>query len=229
MYLSCAIVEDLQVAADHLANCCLRSRKLNLLGQYRDAGSALEALSMTPADILFLDVEMPGGTGFELLDRLPYKPVVILTTSKEEYAYSAFEYRVADFLKKPFSFQRFMAAVDRAYGERKPAQTASPLTHLFVRHQGKLLRLRSEDILYAESMRDYVRLVTPAEKYICHQSMRNLEQLLDPSVFMRVHRSYLVNMLRVEDIRETELRINGISIPVSKNLRPEVLRRITIL
>ena len=101
MKMNCVIIEDLKVAADYLSRCCEKSGRLEVKGHFPDVKSALEYLNKNTVELLFLDVEMPGATGFELLDSIAYKPEVILTTSKEEYAYNAFEYHVTDFLKKP--------------------------------------------------------------------------------------------------------------------------------
>ncbi len=113
MKIKCAIIEDLKVAADYLTRCCEKSEQLEVKGHFPDVKSALEFLNTNTVDLLFLDVEMPGATGFELLDNIAYKPKVILTTSKEEYAYNAFQYNVADFLKKPFTYARFLEAVSK--------------------------------------------------------------------------------------------------------------------
>ena len=100
MNLNCVIIEDLKVAADYLVRCCEKSGRVEVKGQFPDVASALEYLNSNTVDLLFLDVEMPGATGFELLDHIAYKPKVILTTSKEKYAYNAFQYNVADFFEE---------------------------------------------------------------------------------------------------------------------------------
>ena len=113
MSWSAVIVEDLQVAADYLAKCCEKSGQVEVKAHFTNVAEALDYLNKNSVDILFLDVEMPGATGFELLDQLAYYPKVFLTTSKSEYAYDAFEYNVTDFLKKPFTYQRFQEALNK--------------------------------------------------------------------------------------------------------------------
>src|SRR5687767_9889787 len=127
MSLTCVIVEDLQVAADFLVRCCQKSGQVEVKGHFTNAEEALKYLNANTVDLIFLDVEMPGSTGFELLDQLMYKPRVILTTSKTEYAYNAFEYKVTDFLKKPFTYQRFTEALQKAIeaGESTPASNGA--------------------------------------------------------------------------------------------------------
>src|ERR1700720_1630028 len=113
MSLSCIIVEDLQVAANYLMKCCEKSKLVDVKGHFTNVPDALTFVNENTVDLIFLDVEMPGPNGFELIDQIPFLPGIILTTSKKEYAYDAFEYKVTDFLKKPFSYERFLEAVQK--------------------------------------------------------------------------------------------------------------------
>ena len=230
MKISCVIIEDLKVAADYLARCCEKSGRVEVKGHFPDVKSALEFLNSNTVDVLFLDVEMPGATGFELLDSIAYKPKVILTTSKEKYAYDAFQYHVSDFLKKPFAYNRFIEALDKV-SVNDDAVPAKPYggNHIFIKSDGKLVRLNNDDILFIESMGDYVKFVTRDKKYVTYNSIKNLEEKVNKDCFMKVHRSYIINLLKIDDIRENDLFINGIEIPISKNLRADVLKRLTIL
>ncbi len=232
MKMNCVIIEDLKVAADYLSRCCEKSGRIEVMGHFPDVKSALEYLNNNTVDLLFLDVEMPGATGFELLDNIAYKPKVILTTSKEEYAYNAFEYKVEDFLKKPFTYNRFIEALDKVSAENEISGTpgkSNSGNHIFIKSDGKLIRLNNEDILFIESMGDYVKFVTREKKYVTYNSIKNLEEKVNKDYFMKVHRSYIINLLKIDDIRENDLFINGIEIPISKNLRADVLKRLTIL
>lgn len=232
MKMNGVIIEDLKVAADYLERCCAKSGVVDVKGHFPDVKSALEYLNSNTVDLLFLDVEMPGATGFELLDNLAYKPKVILTTSKEEYAYNAFQYNVTDFLKKPFSYNRFIDALNKVFGEKSINPSDRNTTagdHIFIKSDGKLIRLKNDDILFIESMGDYVKFVTRDKKYVSYNSIKNLEAKVNKEYFMKVHRSYIINLLKIDDIRENDLFINGIEIPISKNLRADVLKRLTIL
>ena len=224
------IVEDLQVAADYLAKCCEKSGVLDVKGHFTNVEQALEYLNKNSVDVLFLDVEMPGATGFDLLDQLAYYPKVILTTSKSEYAYNAFEYNVTDFLKKPFTYQRFQEALNKltaAAGENNISSTATD--HIFIKCDGKLVRLNNDDILYIESMGDYVKFVTSDKKYITHNTIKNLEEKVNRQCFIKVHRSYIININKIDDIRENDLYIKGNEIPVSKAHKADVLKRLNII
>lgn len=230
MKINCVIVEDLKVAADYLQRCCQKSGQVEVQGHFPDVASALVHLNEHPADLLFLDVEMPGATGFDLLDQLAYKPQVILTTSKPEYAFNAFEYHVTDFLKKPFTYQRFLEALQKVSIPTDMVTIDNDNNdHIFIKTDGKLVRLNNEDILYIESMGDYVKFVTPEKKYITHNTIKALEEKINRNHFMKVHRSYIINLDKIDDIRENDLFIRGTEIPISKSHKPDVLRRLNII
>ncbi|HEU4610287.1 MAG TPA: LytTR family DNA-binding domain-containing protein [Chitinophagaceae bacterium] len=230
MKINCVIVEDLKVAADYLQRCCQKSGQVEVQGHFPDVASALAHLNEHPADLLFLDVEMPGATGFDLLDQLAYKPQVILTTSKPEYAFNAFEYHVTDFLKKPFTYQRFLEALQKVSIPTDMVTIDNDNNdHIFIKTDGKLVRLNNEDILYIESMGDYVKFVTPEKKYITHNTIKALEEKINRNHFMKVHRSYIINLDKIDDIRENDLFIRGTEIPISKSHKPDVLRRLNII
>jgi DNA-binding LytR/AlgR family response regulator len=232
MSLSCIIVEDLQVAADYLNRCCEKSGQVTVQGHFANVTDALQFLNTTSVDLLFLDVEMPGATGFDLLDQIAFTPKVILTTSKPEYAYDAFEYNVSDFLKKPFTYQRFLDALKKV---SQPAiQTTDTLAetgidHIYIKSDGKLIRLNNTDILYIESMGDYVKFVTMDKKYVTHNTIKNLEEKVSKQDFMKVHRSYIININKISNIRESGLYINGTEIPISKSHKQDVLKRLNII
>jgi DNA-binding LytR/AlgR family response regulator len=231
MNWSCVIVEDLQVAADYLTKCCEKSGQVDIKGHFSNVSEALEYLNKNSVDLLFLDVEMPGATGFDLLDQLAFYPKVILTTSKSEYAYNAFEYNVTDFLKKPFTYQRFLEALQKlsaaAPGENDISSTATD--HIFIKSDGKLVRLNNDDILFIESMGDYVKFVTADKKYVTHNTIKNLEEKVNRQTFMKVHRSYIININKIDDIRENDLFIKGNEIPISKAHKSDVLKRLNII
>lgn len=231
MPLSCIIVEDLQVAADYLGRCCEKSGLVTVKAHYTNVAEALEYLNKNAIDLLFLDVEMPGATGFDLLDQLAYHPKVILTTSKSEYAYNAFEYNVTDFLKKPFTYQRFLDAVHKLIANSSTDNIPAPGNndHIFIKSDGKLVRLKNDDILFMESMGDYVKFVTTDKKYVTHNTIKHLEEKINKQCFIKVHRSYIINITKIDDIRENDLFIKGFEIPISKAHRAEIIKRLNII
>jgi len=229
MNLSCVIVEDLAVAAEFLKKCCERNGQTEVKGHFTNVKDALAFLNEYIVDLIFLDVEMPGEDGFYLLDQLSFTPKVILTTSKTEYAYTAFEHNVTDFLKKPFSYQRFTEAIKKVISSIEISQNEKGEDHIFIKSDGKLIRLLNDDILYIESMGDYVKFVTADKKYVAHHTIKSMEEKTNRQVFMKVHRSYIINITKVENIRENALYIKGMEIPISKAHRPSVMNRINIL
>jgi len=231
MNLKSVIVEDLQVAADYLAKCCEKSGQIEVEAHFPNVQEALVYLNEHSVDLLFLDVEMPGATGFDLLDQLAYFPKVILTTSKSEYAYNAFEYNVTDFLKKPFTYQRFLESLQKlTSGTTENNNITSTATdHIFIKSDGKLVRLNNDDILYIESMGDYVKFVTADKKYVTHNTIKNLEEKVNRGTFIKVHRSYIINITKIDDIRENDLFIKGNEIPISKSHRSDIMKRLNII
>jgi len=228
MRFTSLIVEDLKPAADHLRKLCERSGIIDLKGHFICAEDALDYLSGNLVDLVFLDVEMPGMSGFEMLDQLVYRPQVILTTSKTEYAYDAFEYKVCDFLKKPFTYDRFTEALQKVE-QRKSQSEGEEGDQIFIKVDGKLVRLRYDDILFMESMGDYVKFVTADRKFITHNTMKNLETKFSGRGFLKVHRSYMVNLNAIDDIQDNTLYVKGNQIPVSKTNRSSVFERINIV
>src|SRR6201999_2718909 len=160
MKLSCIIVEDIQIAADFLRKFCEKSDLIEVKGHFLNVADALDFLDQEKVDMLFLDVEMPGANGFDLLDRLTYSPMIILTTSKTEYAFDAFQYHVDDYLKKPFTYKRFQEAIQNLH-QKLAAAVPTPNTapsaipipqtdseYLFIKAEDKLIKLKKDDILF---------------------------------------------------------------------------------
>ena len=190
------IVEDIQMAADFLRKFCEKSGLVEVKGHFLNVADALAFLDKENVDLIFLDVEMPGATGFELMDSLTYRPKVILTTSKTEYAFDAFQYHVDDYLKKPFTYKRFLESIEKIQKVGATTEVSVEADHLFIKVDTKLVKLMNNDILYVESMGDYVKFVTPEKKYVSLNTLKNLEEKLSKSSFLKVHRSYRRSPLR---------------------------------
>jgi len=228
MKLNCIIVDDEPLSRSFLENYCERSKQLTVQGSFANAEDALEFLRKTEIDLVFLDVEMPGINGFQLLDQLPYMPKVIMTTSKTDYAFTAFEYKVTDFLKKPIQYNRFMDAIRKVI-EIFETTTAHPEDNdVFIKSEGKYTRLNYDDILFIEGMGDYVKYVTSSKKYVTHSTMKAVEEKMQKHHFLKVHRSFIVNIKKIKDIQDNSLVIEGNVIPISKSNKNEVLERLRI-
>lgn len=226
---SCIIVEDEPLARDFLRKYCEKSNLLDLKGTFPDAEQALSFLHNNEIEIVFLDVEMPGANGFQLLDQLLYMPKVILTSSKTEYAFTAFQYNVSDYLKKPIPYNRFIEAVNKVIQLLDSTTVETTTEDIFIKSEGKLIRLSYDEILYIESMGDYVKYITENKKYLTHSTLKAVEDKMDKKHFLKVHRSYIVNARKIKDIQDNNLVINGNVIPISKSHKQEVLERLKIL
>jgi len=245
MATTCIIVEDIQIAADFLKKFCEKSELIEVKGHFLNVADALEFLDKQRVDLIFLDVEMPGASGFDLLDSLTYSPRIILTTSKTEYAFDAFQYHVNDYLKKPFTYKRFLEAIRKiqqpvphlaALQPAMAAQQALPAPapaadsdFLFIKSEDKLIKIKKDDILFLESMRDYVKFVTSGKSYITYSTLKNMEEKLIGPTFLKVHRSYIVNITKIDDIRGNTIYLLGNQVPIGKGHKEDVATRLNIL
>ncbi len=238
MKYKCIIVDDEPLARDFLARYCEKYGNLEVVASVEDANNAIEFLSSNEVDIIFLDVEMPGSSGFQVLDNISYLPKVVLTTSKTDYAFDAFQYNVADYLKKPITYLRFTESIAKIIAMQAPvaAQAVAnvqdvnaPTEDIFIKADGKFTRLSFKEILYIESMGDYVKYFTSVKNYLTHCTLKSVEEKIKNQPFMKVHRSYIVNLQKIKDIQDHSLVIDGKVIPISKSFRSEVMERINIV
>lgn len=200
--------------------------------------SALEAFNFLlkePVDLLLLDVEMPEMSGLELLQNLPTRPLVILITSKTEYAAEAFNLNVADYIVKPVTLTRFMAAIQKAHelfaGKHNAVEKSTEKDYLFVRADGALNKVRFDEILWVQALVDYVQFVTSnGKKHTVHSTMKGVESHLSDPRFVRTHRSYIVNVDKIDRIEEGSMIIIGKQIiPMSEQYKTEVNKRLNLL
>lgn len=236
MQLKVIIVEDEPLSRGFIERYCEKLGDLEIAGSFEDAESALEYLHKNEIDIIFLDVEMPGISGFQLLDQMMYMPKVILTTSKTDYAFDAFQYGVADYLKKPITFNRFQEALGKIKNslnkESQPQANLTPdsnLKEIYIKSDGKLTRLSFQEILYIESVGDYVKYITATKNYMALSTLKSVEEKMEGNGFMKVHRSYIVNLHKIKDIQDNTLVIEGKVIPISRSYQSEVKSRINVV
>lgn len=235
MTLKCLIVDDELMARKALERLCDKRNELEVAAICEDAEEALKVLKSQEIDLLFLDVELPGLNGLQLLDQLPYMPIVIMTTSKTEYAFDAFQYQVNDYLKKPITLPRFMQAIDKILEQRSSVtaktdtSTKIESNDIFVKEEGRYIRLAYQDILYIENVGDYAKIRTNRGSHVIYTTMKTLEEKLPASIFFRVHRSFIINLSKIVDIEESNLVIEEKVIPISRANKPELMERINLL
>jgi len=230
--VSCLIIEDEKPAQDILRNFVGKTDWLSLSGVFNDAVDALDYLRTHTIDLLFLDIQLPSLTGLQFLRTLPNPPAVIITTAYSEYALDAFELHVLDYLKKPFSFDRFLKAVnrypeslDRSIPKKPGAASVQPFGFFNVNKTMK--KVMFDDLLYVESMREYIYLHTTKGKVITKMSTHEIESILGER-FLRIHRSFIVNVDKVSAFNAEEIFIDAKNIPIGisyKKQVDEVLRK----
>jgi DNA-binding LytR/AlgR family response regulator len=221
--LRCLVIDDEPLAIDVVVNYL----KQVGVGHIATSGSGVEAfhlLHQQTFDLLFLDIQMPQLTGFELLKSLPQRPLVVITTAYRDYAVEGFEWAVLDYLVKPFSFPRFLQTMEKA--TRALQQPIDDNNFLFLRVDQQWVRIDLDTLLYIESLRDYVRIVTKTKTYIVHLALTDLTARLPAERFIRVHRSYTLALDRVDRISQHCAHIGDVRIPIARAHRQEVYRRL---
>ena len=229
------IIDDNKIARSVLRQLASQVKDLTVAGECADAVEAYEFLrtSTVDIDLLLLDIEMPGMTGLELVKNLGDKrPVIVFTTSKREYAVEAFDLNVADYIVKPVTPARFIQAMEKVRELLESAGEEMKWTNeefIFIRDSNIVRRLRLDEILYAEAMGDYVKLYTPGKFYAVHTTLKTVEERLPASLFLRVHRSYLVALSKIDTIQDGALIVNGKPLPVADAYRKALNTRMNIL
>lgn len=227
MKIKCVITDDEPFARKGLKGYVEKVDFLSLVGECENALQLNTLLKTQDVDLLFLDIEMPYLSGLDFLSGLQNPPKVILTTAYEQYALKGYEFNVSDYLLKPISFERFLKAVNRIYEacekEQKVEETDN---YIFVKSGGLYKKIIFDDILYVESMENYVVIYTSSSKEIIHSTLKNMMEVLPSSIFLQVHRSYIVNVHQIQSVDGNQLIIGTYKIPVGKGLREEVFRTI---
>ncbi len=232
MALKTVIIDDEKIAIKSLENLCRKVATLDLKASFQDPIEALNYVTKQSIDLMLLDIEMPELTGLELLDKLPSLPQVIFTTSNKEYAYEAFEYEVTDFIKKPITKDRFLKSIQKAVSRDsylKEIARDSNLKEIYVRVDGRLVRISIDDILYFENVGDYVKVITVDKVHVINIALKHLHVKLNHPRLLKVHRSYIVNMDKIKDIQENTLVINKKVIPISRAHKAIVMNAINII
>ncbi len=230
MKINCVIVDDEPLARKGLKEYIADIEFLQLRGEFENALKATEILATQEIQLLLLDIQMPKITGLDFLKSLQTPPLTILTTAYPQYALQGYELNVVDYLLKPFSFDRFLKAVIKvkSYLENthKIPEPITEADYFFIKTDNKLVKLLHQDVLFAEALQNYVAIHTKEKKYITYLTMKSVEEQLPPSRFIKVHKSYLVAADKVETIEGNEIKIGQHHIPISRNIKDEVLEKI---
>jgi DNA-binding LytR/AlgR family response regulator len=231
--MNCLIVDDNEVARMAMKQLVSQVQWLNLVAECSSAIEAFNFLKSENIQLLFLDIEMPGMTGIELTKQLGNKkPLIIFTTAKTDYALEAFELNVVDYLLKPVSLPRFLQAVARArevMESNKQEVKFEEKEFVFVKDNGILKKLNVDEILFLEAMGDYVKVHTGQKFHVLHSTLKSIEEKLPANKFIRVHRSYIVALSKIDFIQEGVISIGKSSIPVAETYKASLNRKLNLL
>lgn len=226
--MTCIIIEDQPPAQRILKKYIDDLGGVQLLATFSDAPAALDFLKKQPVNLIFLDIHLPGISGLDFLKILPNPPAVILTTAFADYALVSYEFSVADYLLKPFSFQRFEKAVAKVPAPL-PAAELEPPRELFIKSGHELIKIQVDDIFFIKSDADYTEIVLEAKKYLSAEPLRHWSENLDSARFLRVHKSYIVNTRMIRKIAGNQMvLVNGVEIPIGRAYREGVRRLVNV-
>ncbi|HEU5290714.1 MAG TPA: LytTR family DNA-binding domain-containing protein [Cyclobacteriaceae bacterium] len=228
--INCIIVDDEPLAIEIMESYVQKVDQLELKGSFRNAVTAFSYLQSNPVDVIFLDIQMPKLTGIDFLKTLKNPPKVIFTTAYRDYALDGFELEIVDYLLKPIPFDRFLKAIGRVI--QQPVQPLSKTVvvsdsteqPLFFKVDKKMVKVKMSDILYIESIKDYVKVKTHDKEIITQQKIGYLEESLPKHIFLRTHRSFIAAINKIESYSASEIEIGKIQLPIGRNYKNEVLK-----
>ncbi len=224
--MRCIIVDDDEMSRESLKTLCEKIDDLELLSICSSGLEAMKFLKSEQVDLVFLDIRMPDLSGMDLIKSMDNLPQIVFTTGHSEYAVEAFEHHVTDFLVKPIELPRLIKAVDTAKSRLSTTEVNEETTELFLKVDGRYVRLNLDEVLYIESLGDYVTFITKDQKYIVLSTLKNIDDKISNNNFLKVHRSYIVNLTKVVDIEETNMVIGDKVIPISRANRSILMNRI---
>ncbi|HXJ98101.1 MAG TPA: LytTR family DNA-binding domain-containing protein [Gelidibacter sp.] len=222
MKIKCVIIDDealaINVIEDHLKN----FEHVDVVATYTNPLKAFGLLEKEKIDVIFIDINMPQLSGFEFIENLSYKPLVIITTAYREYAVKSYELNVLDYLVKPIPFQRFLKTMNKVHqriylDNAVPDLNIQQEPHIFLKVSKKLIKVNLNDILYIESLKDYIKVITTLGDYVVHKSLTAISEELPQSNFLRVHRSYTISLNKIKSVEGNMLEIVGRKIPIGRN------------
>lgn len=231
--IHCLIVDDEPPARDVLRRYIETVPTLQVCGECANAVEAMSFLQQQPVDLLFLDINMPQLKGIDLLKILPDRPKVILTTAYSDYAVEGYDLDIVDYLLKPIQFERFLKAVGRAFQQVKmaPSATGVPVVeeprkegYIYLRADRRMVKVLLQEILYIESMKDYIKVVTTGGNIVTKQSITAMEAMLPEQLFLRTHRSFIVSVEKIKSFTTEVVQIEKTEIPIGKLYRHNVMK-----
>jgi len=219
MKINCIAIEDEPLALKKIKAFIEQVNFLNLMGGFNNAVDAIGFLKTNSVDLIFLDVRMKKLSGIQFLESLQIRPKVIITSAYDEYALKGYELDVADYLLKPFTFERFLKSVDKVYNQINSIESGYSNDYIFVKTEYRIEKVEINDILYIQGMKDYLQIHTTDRKIMTLQTFRNLLEILPQINFQRVHNSYVVSISKIDNIERNRIRIGKEFIPISDSYK----------
>ncbi|MBT3383495.1 MAG: response regulator transcription factor [Prolixibacteraceae bacterium] len=235
MKTKCLVVDDEPLARDLMRNHIEKLENFEIVAECGDAMKALQALRTHQVDLMFMDIQMPQITGIEFLKTLKHPPKVIITTAYREYAIDGFELDVVDYLLKPITFERFLKSVNKYYQlAQEEIKNVSPVTSghkneeefIYVKENKKVIKVHLNEILYVEGLSEYVQIYTEKKKIITKTSMTNMGDKLPDSSFLRIHKSFIVSLAKIEAFTSTSIEVPGKELPIGRSYKNSVLENL---
>ncbi|HEY3403310.1 MAG TPA: LytTR family DNA-binding domain-containing protein [Ohtaekwangia sp.] len=228
--MKCIIVDDEPLAIEIMESYVAKIDQLEVSGTFRNAVSAFTFVQQNPVDLIFLDIQMPKLSGIDFLKTLKNRPKVIFTTAFRDYALEGFELEVVDYLLKPIPFDRFLKAIAKVLHQPQALPATPALksdnqdNFVYFKVDKKMIKTRMADILYIESIKDYVKVKTLEKEIVTQQKISYLEESLPREQFVRIHRSFIVNVNRIDAYTATDVEIGKTSVPIGRNYKNDVIK-----
>jgi DNA-binding LytR/AlgR family response regulator len=233
MKTRCLVIDDEPLARDLMRNHIEKLENFEICAECGDAMKALQELHNHKIDLMFMDIQMPQITGIEFLKTLKNPPKVILTTAYREYALDGFELDVVDYLLKPITFERFLKSINKYYqATQEEINNSKPVTHnsnhveeafIYVKENKKVVKLHLSEILYVEGLSEYVQIYTTDKKIITKTSMTNMSDKLPEDNFIRIHKSFIVSLSKIEAFTSSSIEVPGKELPIGRSYKNAVL------
>lgn len=223
------IVEDEILAQQVLQSHLQKIEKCELVATCNNALEAGKVLQMHDIDLMFLDIQLPGITGLNFLRTIEDPPLVVLTTAYSQYAVESYEFNIIDYLLKPISFERFSKTIDKIVDGKlyaKDIQSTTAVDHIFVKSNSKFFKVNFSEIIYVKSMRDYLKIHTAEYNLVTLQTMNEMERILPPGKFLRIHKSYIIALAHVKSIYGNSIEVERETFPIGVRYKEKVMQLI---
>jgi len=235
--MNCIIIDDEEMARAILSQFISKNTDLVIDGEFSNAMGAIKYLNQNETDLIFLDIHMPDFTGFDFIQTIKNPPKIILVTSDKNFAIEAFEYEcIVDYLVKPITHDRFIKAIQKAntpgsnsIPKEVKKQAEDNKNEFYVNIDRRLIKIEIPSVTIVEAKGDYIHIKTEHKNYIVHSTLKKIEDKLPPDLFLKVHRSYIINTKKIIDIEDNSVLIGKDVIPVSRSNRPELMKRLNLL